>query len=415
MTASISVDDIATRLAEVVGATHLSSAPADVGAFGGLDPFAVVWPGSPAEVAAVLKVAGEMGVAVGVAGHGTRVTRHWPVPDDRPRIALDTRRLSSILEVDEVSLVAHTQAGILVRHLEEALRRQGLTLGPFPPEVLGSTLGGLLAAPAPVAHSPRNGWISEACLGVSVANADGSIIQTRIAPRRATGPDLSRLYLGSRGGLGVITSAVLRVHKLPEQVQPLAFAFASLEDATCAARELLASGVRPARLRALGSRLAREELGEDAAEVVLLVVLWGPASQVAREHRFVDQLLPRCKGMELPQSSASRWWERRSGISVPAEPPAGRVGTRLTYARLPEALQSVPGLLRRAQHVWLEQFTQQGATLWLTARNGESGRAALAAALLDAGLDPLRFSFPPLMEQLRARLDPKETLVVMES
>ena len=335
--------------------------------------------------------------------------------DDRQRIALDTRRLSSILEVDETSLVVQTQAGILVRHLEEALRRQTLTLGPFPPEILGSTLGGLLAAPSPVAHSPRTGWFTDACLGVTVAPADGSIIQTRVAPRRATGPDLARLYLGSRGCLGVITTASLRVQKLPEQVQPLAFAFASLEDAAKAAREVLASGLRPARLRVLGPRMAHEELGEDAAEVVLLLVLWGPAGQVAREHRFVDQRLARCKGMELAQSAASRWWERRSGVGVGREPPAGRVGTRLSHARLPEALQAVPGLLRhRAQHVWLDQFTLQGASLWFAARNGEGGRHALAAALLDAGLDPLRLNFPPLMEQLRARLDPRATLVVME-
>ncbi len=415
MSASERIEAITSQLADIVGATHLSSAPADVDALGHLEPFAVVWPGSPSEVAAVLRACTELGISVGVTGHGTRVVRHWPVKDDRPRVALDTRRLTNILDVDEVSLTVHTQTGIKMEHLEEALRRQGLTVGPYPPEIFGSTLGGLLAAPPASACSPLAGPLLDACFGVSVAHADGSTLHTRVAPRRATGPDVARLYLGSRGGLGVITSAVLRVHRLPEQVLPLAFALPGLAAAGGAARLLLEREVRPAALRVLGARLSREELGEGLAPAAAcLLVLWGPSPLVAREHTLVDALLGEAGGSELPQPLASRWWERRGVLRAACEETA-RVGARVAWSRLAEALESVAGVLRsRAQHVWLDQVTPQGVTLWLCAPSGEAGREALASGLLDAGLDPLRPLFPPLLDELRGRLDPQGTLVVME-
>ena len=70
---------------------------------------------------------------MGVSGVGTRAARHWPVQDDRQRIALDTRRMMNILEVDELSLTVHSQCGILLRHLEEALRRQSAFRPAHPP------------------------------------------------------------------------------------------------------------------------------------------------------------------------------------------------------------------------------------------------------------------------------------------
>ena len=416
----MSVEQLAAKLANIVGATNLSSAPADVTAYGGLAPDLVVWPAAPVEVAAALKTCTELGAALGVAGRGTRVTRHWPVKDERLRVALDTRRMNNILDVDELALTVHAECGIQLTRLEDALRRHELTLGPFPLEILGSTLGGALAAPPPEAHSPRVGWLSEACLGMSVAHADGSTIQTRIAPRRATGPDLCRLYLGSRGGLGVITTATLRVHRVPDEQLALAYRFESLAAAAAAAARALARGVRPARLKVLGAERALAELGEVGGPLdgVCLVLLSGAAQLVSEEHQVLDDTLAAAGATELPQSAASRWWQRRTSAE-PAEQRA-RVGVRLAHSRLPEALQAAPSHLKQqALALWLDEFTLQGATLWVGARSGaqaeEGVGAALRVAVLDAGLEPLRLSFPPLLEELRARLDPHETLVVMES
>jgi hypothetical protein len=94
-----------------------------------------------------------------------------------------------------------------------------------------------------------------------------------------------------------------------------------------------------------------------------------------------------------------------------------RVGVRLAHSRLGEALRAAPVRLKRQQlALWLEEFTLQGVTLHLAARSPEEGvETALRVAVLDAGLEPQRLSFPPMLEELRARLDPHDTLVVMES
>jgi len=411
-------DLIAAQLAEIIGATHISAAPADVDAYGGLDPILVAWPGAAPEVARALKSCGELGVAVGISACGTRATRHWPLADDRPRVALDTRRMINILEVDEISLTVHSQCGIQLNHLEQALRRSNLSLGPFPARIQRHTLGGILAAPHPAAHSPQVGWLTDACMGVSVAHADGSVIHTRLAPRRATGPDLAKLYLGSRGALGVITTAVLRVRRVPEQEHVLAFVLPGLAEGLAAARRCLQLGVRPARLRVLGRGQAQEELGEvtGALEAICLLVLAGPASLVFEEHKQVSEVMTDAGGGELSRSVASRWWAREAAF-VDQERGPRPVGTRIRHSEVEEALAAAPrSVQRQPVNLWAEELTLQETNLWFSCcGGGASSQQVLRSALLDAGLEPFRLSFPPLMEELRARLDPDETLVVMEA
>jgi alkyldihydroxyacetonephosphate synthase len=409
--------ELVSDLIEIVGATHVSSAPADVEAYGGLEPQLVVWPGAASEVARVLKTCTERGVAAGVSAGGTRATGHWPVPDNRPRLALDTRRMMNILEVDELSLTVHSQCGIQLQHLEQALNQHSLTLGPYPTMLQRHTLGGLLAAPHPAAHSPRTGWLTDACMGVSVAHSDGTVIHTRVAPRRATGPDIARLYLGSRGALGVITTAVLKVHRQPEQRVVVAYALPGLAQAVEAAHVCMVEGIRPARLRALDAEQAIQELGEmqPPLPAVLLAALAGPDALVAAEQKLLDQVLTEAGGTALSQAVGNRWWARQSAVPDAPEPLA--VGTRIAHADVKLSLAAVPRTVqRRRVRLRAEEFTLQGVTLWVSlgGTSTESG-PALRSALLDAGLDPFRLNFPPLLAELRRQLDPSETLVVMEA
>jgi alkyldihydroxyacetonephosphate synthase len=410
-------ETIASGLAEIVGATHVSAAPADIDAYGGLQPLLVVWPGAASEVARVLRTCTELDVAVGISASGTRAARHWPVQDERPRIALDTRRMLNILEVDELSLTVHSQCGIQLRHLEEALNRHGLTLGPYPPAIQRHTLGGILAAPHPAAHSPQTGRLVDACMGVSVAHADGSVVHTRVAPRRATGPDVARLYIGSRGALGVITTAVLKVRRQPEHETVAAYVFPGFVEAMTGARECLVRDVRPARLRVLGAEQAVQELGQTQPPLpaVLLAVLSGAAPAVAVQGQLLDAACVAAGGTGLPAAVGNRWWARHSAFTEAGDETPAAVGAPVPHSALAEAAAAVPPTVKRRRTlVWADQITLQGATLWF-ALQGQPEREPLRAALLDAGLDPLRLNFPPLIDELRQQLDPTQTLVVMEA
>ena len=416
--ASADSEQIIDALAAIVGATHVSSAPADVDSYGGLEPFVVVWPGSPTEVARVLKVCSDNWVAVGTAGYGARARSHWPVSDGRLRVALDTRRMTNILNLEEVALTVQCQCGIQVHHLEEALRRQGLTIGPFPVETQVSTLGGLLSAPSPTAHSPRAGWFEEACLALSIAHPDGTLVHTRVAPRKAVGPDFSRFFIGSRGGLGVITTATLRVQRLPEAEEVVAAALPDLETAVSLARQALVLGVRPARLRVLGQGQVAEELGEGitTSGAAVMFVLNGPPALIEVELRLLSGLVREAGGEELHEAVGQRWWAQYSAWTEPFKPRITRVGARVAHSRFAQAVSNLPAKVAgKPLQVWCEEATLQGVTLWVGCNaKPQRARTALRSLLLDAGLDPIRFDFPPLMDELRAQLDPEETMVIME-
>ena len=414
MTSDIDTEQIISELASIVGATHISSAPADVSAYGGLEPFVVVWPGSPPEVAKVLKNCDDQGVAVGIGGPGGKAKRHWPLQQERPRVALDTSRMTNILDLDEVALTVHCQCGIQVGHLEDALRRHQLTLGPYPAEIQGASLGGLLAAPNPHAYSPRSGWFKDAALALTVAAPDGSLIHSRVAPRKATGPDLSKFFIGSRSAFGVLTTTTLRVHRLPEVEQATGFTFADLETAVMAAREALVAGIRPARLRVLGPARAAEELGTGGeAYAALLAVLEGPRALVTVEQQQLATMARHLDGEELSPALAERWRARRTATSTAGRPISA--GARLPHSRIPDAAAAIPTTIRgKPILLWAEEFSLQGANLWLECRGLDDAETMLRSVLVDAGLDPIRFDFPPLLDQLREQLDPAGTMVVME-
>jgi alkyldihydroxyacetonephosphate synthase len=202
---------LAGELRTAVGDDHLAPVP-ELG-----EPMCFrVTPGSAAEVAEVIGRAGKLGVAVHPVGAGGRPTQVGNDPKgERSRVFISTSRLDQVLELDEHSLLVHAQAGITGLDLERILAPRGLSIGDYPPVVLTPSLGGILAVRTPGKSSARHGFFEDAVVGVSAVLADGRTVHTRMAPRKATGPDFARALCGSEGTIGFITSAVLRIHKKP--------------------------------------------------------------------------------------------------------------------------------------------------------------------------------------------------------
>ena len=174
----------------------------------------IVRPQSADEVAAVLAVCNADLVPVTAAGGrsgvcGASVPIHGGV-------VLDLCGLSGIVDVDDDSLVLDVRPGTFGEPLEADLRRDhGVTLGHWPQSMAISTVGGWLACRGAGQLSTRYGKIEDMVVGLDVALADGRRITTGGAPRQAVGPDLTQLFVGSEGTLGVITGARLRVHPAP--------------------------------------------------------------------------------------------------------------------------------------------------------------------------------------------------------
>jgi FAD/FMN-containing dehydrogenase len=306
----------------------------------------VARPGSAAEIAEVMRVAAEVSLPVGIGSSRG--------------LSLSLARMQSLLDLDETSLLCQVQAGLTASALEERLAPRGLTLGPLAPSSLTRTIGALLAAPRPSEASPRSGRFADACAGVQALLPDRRDIATRVAPRKASGPDLMHVVVGTRGTLGLITAATLRLQRVGERALRSSFHFATVDRALEAARALIVRGGRP---RALDVRPnpARIELSID-----------GLQSMVEAERRFAEQIAAETDGQ-------------------PAEPKLTRDEAAPAYERsIP--LECVPAALPGA-------------------RGRVIGWHARGAALVDHGRVPEPPAEPPLVSALKQALDPDRRLV----
>src|SRR5262249_6803749 len=151
------------------------------------------------------RLANERGFAVVPWGAGSGVCGGTVAV--RGGVALDLKGLDRILRIDTRSLIVEAEAGINGQHLEDALNREGLTLGHFPSSMWCSTLGGWLAARGAGQLSTLYGKIEDRVLGLEAVLPTGEIVRTIATPRSATGPDWNQLFVGCEGTLGVITRA----------------------------------------------------------------------------------------------------------------------------------------------------------------------------------------------------------------
>lgn len=399
-------------VSQVVGAVNTSFADSDRAAYGELAPDVVAWPGSVEEIVSVLQAARDAGAEVAVAGSGTRTLHHWPArdgdnaDDQRPRIALDTSRLANILRVDDTSQLVECQTGLQLRYLEDALQRQGLTLGSFPDSMYRSTLGGVLGDPPPLAYSALTGPLHESCLAITAVTPEGDVVSTRVAPRRAAGPDISRIYVGSGAALGVMVSAVMRVHNVPEAKMARAFLFPGPAPALSCARAMLAGGLRPARLRVMGNErsAAQVVMKQFPIKAALAVAFEGAAELVALDARRAEELAAEHEGGELPQQFADHWAER---YPDPGEEEYHRSWAPVLHSDAAAAGEAVSRELAEDLHcVCYDQFSPHRCNIWSSIAEGVP-EERLERALVAAKLSPARHGRrAPLAQRVRQQLDP---------
>ncbi|HEX4321685.1 MAG TPA: FAD-linked oxidase C-terminal domain-containing protein [Acidobacteriaceae bacterium] len=213
-------------------------------------PDLVCFPHSTEEVSRIVQASARYGLAVVPFGAGTSLEGH--VHALRGGISIDMREMNRIVRVSADDMDATVEAGVTRKQLQKALENTGLTF--FIDPGADATLGGMTATRASGTTAVKYGTMRENVLGLTMVLADGRIVRTGTRARKSSaGYDLTRLFVGSEGTLGVITEVTLRLHAQPEAATAAICAFEAIEGAVKTVIEAIQLGVSVARIEFMDS------------------------------------------------------------------------------------------------------------------------------------------------------------------
>ncbi len=283
-------------------------------------PDLVCFPRSTEEVSGIVAVSARYRLAVVPFGAGTSLEGH--VQAVRGGICLDMRQMNRVLRVSPDDMDATVEAGMSRQQLTRALENSGLTF--FIDPGADATIGGMASTRASGTTAVRYGTMRENVLGLTVVLADGRVIRTGTRARKSSaGYDLTRLFVGAEGTLGVITEVTLRLHPLPEAMGVATCAFETIDGAVKTVIEVIQLGLGVARIEFMDDRLVdainRYSRLELPVRPTLLFEFHGLSEAgVAETARLAEQLAGEHGGMgfawETTASGRERLWKARHDV-----------------------------------------------------------------------------------------------------
>jgi len=249
-------------------------------------PDAVLLPRNTEEVQAIVRICAKHGIPFVARGSGTGLSG-GALPA-KGGIVISFARMNRILEIDIPNQRVVVEPGVINAHVTDAVAPYGYFYAPDPSSQSVCSIGGNVAENAGGAHCLKYGFTTTHVLGLDVVLPSGELVTFGSAVPDAPGYDLTGIFVGSEGTLGVATKIVLRIVKRPETVQVLLAAFDTIHAAAQAVSDIIAAGMLPAalemmdRLSAMASEAAVHP-NYPVCEALLLVELDGPEAEVAAQ------------------------------------------------------------------------------------------------------------------------------------
>jgi glycolate oxidase len=322
-------------------------------------PEAAVWPANAEQISRILSLGNERGFPVTPRGAGTGFAG-GAVPA-RGGLILDLCRMNRIIDIRIADRLVVVQPGVVYGDLEKVLAPYGFFFPPDPASGKVCTIGGNVATNAGGIRGAKYGVTRDYVLGLEVVLPDGRIMRTgTYCMKSSSGYDLTRLFVGSEGTLGVVTEITLKINPRPTAFMTGLAQFADLEDAGRAVAGIMHSGIVPSVLEVLDDntiRVLRERGGMDLPDVKAIILVEtdgytdGEASfqmdrvcEVFRRNRAL-----RIQTADSPQEAEELWRARRSAGIVASQLRPSNVSEDVTVpiTRVPRLLTGISSIVRK--------------------------------------------------------------------
>jgi D-lactate dehydrogenase (cytochrome) len=320
-------------------------------------PDAVVFAQEAGDVQDVVRICASHGVQVIAFGTGTSLEGQVNAPAGG--ICIDFRDMNRVLAVHAEDLDCVIEPGVTRKALNEHLRDQGMFF-PIDPGA-DASLGGMASTRASGTNAVRYGTMRENVLALNVVRGDGEIIKTGTRARKSsTGYDLTHLFIGAEGTLGIITELTVRLRGIPETIAAAACSFDSVRGACQATIMAIQTGIPVARIELLNAEQVAACNSYSKLTLpqtpLLLLEFHGSEAEVAEQSRNFGEIARECGGGDFTWTTRpedrTRLWQARHDVywAVKAlRPGAGAVATDVCVpiSRLADCVTETEADLRR--------------------------------------------------------------------